>query len=54
MLYLIAAIINLLIGLYYIQMGIKNECKKTFYKGFGWYYIGWVALSTTGILIFNI
>ena len=50
MLYIMAAIINLLVGLFYIDMGIKREGKKGFYRDIGWYYIGWVALSTTGLL----
>ena len=43
---LFLAILNACIGLYFIQRGIKKKGKKVFLNDNGYYYIGWVAIST--------
>ncbi len=49
--YVIMAILNGVIGIYFIQRGIKKYGKEKFLKESGYYYIGWVAVSTIIIMI---
>lgn len=51
MFYIILAIINALFGMYFIQIGIKKNGKKEFFKDMGYFYIFWVCCSTIIIMI---
>lgn len=44
------ALLNVLIGMFFIAKGIERHGKENYFKKFGYYYGLWVIISTMMIL----
>ena len=51
--YMILAIINGAIGLYFINKGIEKQGKEKFFNGTGYYYVSWVVVSTLCMMLYG-